>query len=145
MSGPVRNKRRQLTRDVKHLMYGYGDVHNPADDSAEILEDYLVMYLNELCEKVMHTTNGRKARVNDFVYALRHDPKKLVRVHELLAVDKELSQARSAMDLEGADKKKSELLEKEAAQKTGLALPNSGPPGLGGVFNFAGAESANDA
>ncbi|KAJ3210003.1 hypothetical protein HDU67_005746 [Dinochytrium kinnereticum] len=133
--GPIRREREQRTRkrlfmkEIKQMMYGFGDVPNPADDTAEVLEDLLVMYVNDLCSKVLTTTKGRKPKVSDFLYALRRDPKKLVRVHELLAAEKELTQAKAIMSLDELPLNKA-----DQPQPGGLAVPPSGS----GVGAFGG-------
>lgn len=44
------------------------------------------------------STSARKIKVDDFKFALRHDPKKLARVDELLFMQEEISRARGRGD-----------------------------------------------
>ncbi|KAJ3096080.1 Transcription initiation factor TFIID subunit 13 [Phlyctochytrium planicorne] len=125
-------------------MFGFGDVPNAADDTAEVLEDLLLIYINDLCKKVTTTTKGRKPKLADFLYALRKDPKKLVRVHELLVAEKDLTNAKAIMSLDELP------LNKGAEQQGGpgglaLPAPASGPSGpshtqdgntTSGIFRF---------
>ncbi|KAI8843641.1 P-loop containing nucleoside triphosphate hydrolase protein [Chytridium lagenaria] len=123
--GPIRRektRKRLFTKEIKLMMYGFGDVPNPADDTAEVLEDLLNIYINDMCQKVQSTIKGRKPKVADFLYVLRRDPKKLVRVHELLASEKELTQAKN-MNLMPID----ELPSKDQPSGTMLSLPPGGP------------------
>jgi hypothetical protein len=36
-------------------MYGYGDVPNPAEDTCEVMEDLLMLYINELVTTKIYT------------------------------------------------------------------------------------------
>ncbi len=47
-----------------------------------------------------HAKYPNRPKTHDFLAALRGDPKKLARAHELLAMERELKQARAAFDLE---------------------------------------------
>ncbi|KAJ3016445.1 UNVERIFIED_CONTAM: Transcription initiation factor TFIID subunit 13 [Siphonaria sp. JEL0065] len=78
-------------------MYGYGDVPNPAEDTADVMEDMLLMFMEDLCTKALHSSNNGRIKLTDLTYVLRKDPKKLGRVLELIALDKELAKTRSAM------------------------------------------------
>jgi len=41
-------RKHQFTKEIKLLMYGFGDVQNPRQDSAELLEDILNNYLQDI-------------------------------------------------------------------------------------------------
>ncbi|KAF9895810.1 hypothetical protein BX616_008794, partial [Lobosporangium transversale] len=44
-----RNKRKKYVfgKELKQLMYGFGDVPNPANDAVGVLEDMLIEYLTD--------------------------------------------------------------------------------------------------
>ncbi|RKP00008.1 hypothetical protein CXG81DRAFT_2522, partial [Caulochytrium protostelioides] len=81
--------------EVARLMYGFGDAPTPHPDTVELVTLLLHEYLQEYCTAVLAAAGGRKPKLPAFLHALRHDHKKLVRVHELLALDQELTSARA--------------------------------------------------
>ncbi|KAI8612617.1 transcription initiation factor IID, 18kDa subunit, partial [Chytriomyces sp. MP71] len=82
---------------VKNIMYGYGDVPNPADDTAEVMEDMLLLFMEDVCTKALRCSASSRLKLTDLTYVLRKDPKKLGRVLELIALDKELTKTRYAL------------------------------------------------
>ncbi|KAJ3416877.1 Transcription initiation factor TFIID subunit 13 [Chytridiales sp. JEL 0842] len=103
-----RSKKRIFAKEIRQLMYGYGDVPNPAEDTCDVMEDLLMIYINDLCSKITTVTGGRRTKVSDVLYVLRSDPKKLVRVKQLLAADKDLTKAKAIMNLDELPLKKRE-------------------------------------
>ncbi|KAI9015114.1 transcription initiation factor-like protein TFIID subunit 13 [Gaertneriomyces semiglobifer] len=91
-------KKRHFTKEVRVLMYGFGDVPNPSQDSVELMEDMLTMYLSDMCKQVRKHSTTAKPKTADFLHVLRHDPKKLARAHELLALDRDLKKAREVFN-----------------------------------------------
>ncbi|KAJ3322333.1 Transcription initiation factor TFIID subunit 13, partial [Blyttiomyces sp. JEL0837] len=95
-----RSKKRIFSKEIKQLMYGYGDVPNPADDSAEVMEDLLMLYLRDLATKMVKVSTGKRIKVSDLLHVLRKEPKKLIRVHELLSAERELSKAKAIINMD---------------------------------------------
>ncbi|ORX86526.1 TFIID-18kDa-domain-containing protein [Anaeromyces robustus] len=92
-------RKHQFTKEIKLLMYGFGDVQNPRQDSAELLEDILYNYLQDICTKVARVGHKRgKVITDDFLYILRKDPKKLARCKELLIMQEDLRKARTLFE-----------------------------------------------
>ncbi|KAJ2520178.1 hypothetical protein H4217_002220 [Coemansia sp. RSA 1939] len=85
-----------FSRELALLMYGFGDSISPLPESVDVLEDILVDFINSTCVQAA-TVSGRKNKilVEDFKFILRKDPKKLARVEELLAMNKEIEVART--------------------------------------------------
>ncbi|ORY44304.1 TFIID-18kDa-domain-containing protein [Rhizoclosmatium globosum] len=81
----------------EQIMYGNGDVLNPAEDTADVMEDMLLMFIEDLCTKTLQASSNGRLKLTDLTYVLRKDPKKLGRVLELIALDKELAKTRNAM------------------------------------------------
>ncbi|KAJ3349758.1 Transcription initiation factor TFIID subunit 13 [Entophlyctis luteolus] len=81
-------------------MYGYGDVLNPDDDTVDVLEDMLLMFWGDLCMKSLAVSSTGRVRIGDVTFVLRKDARKLGRVLELIALEKELAKARNTL---GAD------------------------------------------
>ena len=81
-------------KEVKSLMYGFGDSKDPLPESIEIMDEMLENFIVDLCERSLKLSVG-KIKTNDFLAQLEGDDKKLARAHELLHLDKELKQARA--------------------------------------------------
>ncbi|KAI8826886.1 transcription initiation factor IID, 18kD subunit-domain-containing protein [Fimicolochytrium jonesii] len=95
---------RPFTREVRTLMYGFGDTDNPSPDSVDLMEELLLTYLSDLVTEAQRT--APKPKTSDFLHALRRDPKKLARAHELLAMEVELNNARKVFHDPEMDVKK---------------------------------------
>ncbi|KAJ1677713.1 hypothetical protein EV182_005587 [Spiromyces aspiralis] len=92
-------------------MYAFGGDQDPAPDSINVLEDILVDYINEM------------ASINeDFKFVLRKDPKKLARVEELIAMNREIAKARDVFrekadeESEGSEDEDEEDEEEDSAE-----------------------------
>ncbi|KAJ3325964.1 hypothetical protein HDV06_002349 [Boothiomyces sp. JEL0866] len=75
-------RKRQFGKDIRALMYGFGDDPNPLPETID-------------CEQAQKKSTTPKLKTSDFLAALENDPKKLARAHELLNLDKELKLARA--------------------------------------------------
>ncbi|KAJ1836395.1 hypothetical protein IWW55_003574 [Coemansia sp. RSA 2706] len=102
MDGQVEITKKQFqrhklfSRELPTLMYGFGDVSQPLPESVDVLEDILIDYINHTCVQAAKAAGRRsKVTVDDFKFVLRKDPKKLARVEELIAMNKEIESARS--------------------------------------------------
>jgi transcription initiation factor TFIID subunit 13 len=119
-------KRGALGKDLREMMYGFGDAECPRQDSIELVEDLVVSYISELIGRAMafshHCTAASgagptslvpgagplqpvKLRTEDVVHVLRSSPKKLARAEELLFMNEEVRRARRVLSLDepGAD------------------------------------------
>lgn len=86
-------------------MYGCGDVNNPRHETSELVQDYMISYINEILVKTHNMAKIKgKTKTDDLLYFLKKDPKKYARVKELLFTNEELKNARKAFDLEGLEK-----------------------------------------
>ncbi|KAJ1798865.1 hypothetical protein LPJ59_002218 [Coemansia sp. RSA 2399] len=85
-----------FSRELALLMYGFGDAISPLPESVDVMEDILVDFINSMCVQAA-TVSGRKNKISveDFKFILRKDPKKLARVEELIAMNKEIEVART--------------------------------------------------
>ncbi|KAJ1935785.1 hypothetical protein FBU59_005272 [Linderina macrospora] len=89
-------RRKLFGKELSLLMYGFGDSISPLPESVNVLEDILVDYINDTCIQAAKAAGKRgRVTVEDFKFALRKDPKKLARVEELIAMNKEIETARS--------------------------------------------------
>ncbi|KAI8350878.1 transcription initiation factor IID, 18kD subunit-domain-containing protein [Choanephora cucurbitarum] len=100
--GPGRRKtvrKGMFSKDLKLLMYGFGDVANPAADSVAVMDDLVIDYITDMCQKASMVGDNRgKVRVEDFKFVLRNDPKKLARVEELLYMSEDIRRAKQVFD-----------------------------------------------
>lgn len=90
-------RRKLFSRELSMLMYGFGDSTHPDPDSVNVMEDILIDYINDTCIQAAKVS-GRKGKVtvDDFKFVLRKDAKKMARVEELIAMNKEIEKVRKA-------------------------------------------------
>eukprot|EP01111_Echinosteliopsis_oligospora_P009458 TRINITY_DN2776_c0_g1_i1.p2 TRINITY_DN2776_c0_g1~~TRINITY_DN2776_c0_g1_i1.p2 ORF type:complete len:102 (-),score=29.65 TRINITY_DN2776_c0_g1_i1:79-384(-) len=94
-------RKRMFTRELRHMMYGFGDVMNPLPESVELVEDLVIEYISEMTRMAMEVGTKRgKLQTEDLVFLVRKDRKKYARVRELLRMNDELKRARKAFDME---------------------------------------------
>lgn len=102
--GPGRRKtvrKGMFSKDLRLLMYGFGDVANPAADSIAVMDDLVIDYITDMCQKASSVAENRgKVRVEDFKFVLRNDAKKLARVEELLYMSEDIRRAKQLFDKE---------------------------------------------
>lgn len=128
----------KLRASVRTLMFAYGDCANPLPESVNLMEELLADYLTQLSLQAARSAvlrpkklqRGRplastaakpegysiepgprlNVKTEDFLFALRHDPRKLARAKELLCLAAEIKQARSttAMDPESLTQRQEE-------------------------------------
>lgn len=91
-------KRNNLfAKDVSSLLYAYGDVPQPLQESIQCLDDLVAAYLADICtsaSKTAQNSKRNKLKLEDFKFALRHDPIKLGRSEELIATNKLIAEAK---------------------------------------------------
>ncbi|KAF9961198.1 hypothetical protein BGZ72_004528 [Mortierella alpina] len=104
-----RNKRKKYVfgKELKQLMYGFGDVLNPSNDAVGVLEDMLIEYLTDTCAQAAAVADKRgKVIVEDFKFVLRKDTKKRARVDELLYMNEDIRRAKKIADIPELDNTK---------------------------------------
>jgi len=89
---------RWFAKELRCLLYGFGDDENPYTETVELLEDLLIEFITETTHKCMEIGRLGRVQVEDIVFLLRKDPKKFSRVRELLTMNEELKKARKAFD-----------------------------------------------
>lgn len=87
-------------KELRCMMYGFGDDRNPYTESVELLEDLVLKYINEMTRKAMDVGRTGKITVEDIMYLIRKDKRKCARVKELLLMNEELKKSRKAFDIE---------------------------------------------
>ena len=81
------------------MLYAFGDVQVPRQDTADLLEDMTTQYIADMTNKASSVSKKRgKLRTEDLMFILRKDRKKYARMQELLYMNEELKKARRAFD-----------------------------------------------
>ncbi|CAJ0874299.1 13619_t:CDS:2 [Entrophospora sp. SA101] len=88
---PPKSTKGIFQKDLRLLMYGFGDEPDPAPDTIAVMEELV-------CCKAQKVAKDRKVNVEDFKFILRNDPKKLSRVEELLYMEQDIKRARQSFD-----------------------------------------------
>ncbi|CAF3197591.1 unnamed protein product [Rotaria sp. Silwood2] len=93
-------RKRLFSKELRNMMYGFGDDPQPYAESVELLEDLVLQYITDMTLKAAEIGSNKQGRivVNDILYLLRHDRRKYARVKELLSMNEELKRARKAFD-----------------------------------------------
>lgn len=92
-------------KEIRSMMYGYGDVDAPRHDTAEVLHGYTMDYLGILLTNTHNMAQVKgKTKTEDLLYYLRRDRTKYSRVRQLLITNEELKLARKAFELKEYEK-----------------------------------------
>ncbi|KAH9425068.1 Transcription initiation factor TFIID subunit 13 [Dermatophagoides pteronyssinus] len=90
--------KRIFTRELACMMYGFGDDRNPYAETLNLMEDLVIKYITDLLNKAYQYRTCDRLTIEDIMYAVHNDPKKISRVYDLLTMNMELKQARKAFD-----------------------------------------------
>lgn len=86
-----------FSKDVSSLLYAYGDVAQPLPETVQCLDELVSGYLVDVCSNAFRVAQGSrrsKLKLEDFKFAIRHDPVKLGRAEELIATNKLITEAK---------------------------------------------------
>lgn len=98
-------KRITFLKDIRHMMYGYGDSKSSRYDTAEVLEAYTMDYLRTLLTNTLNMAQNKgKTKTEDLLVMLQRDRRKHTRVKDLLATNEDLKNARKLIDFEEYEK-----------------------------------------
>lgn len=102
----MRDKKKiSLIKDLRLMMYGFGDSTTPRKDTTNLVHDYLISYLKTILIKTQNMAKIKgKTKTDDLLYILKKDRRKYTRVKDLLATNEELKNARKTFDLEQYEK-----------------------------------------
>lgn len=95
---PLEKRKKMFTKELRCMMYGFGDDQNPYSESVDLLEDLVIEYISEMSRMAMDVGRPGRISVEDMIFLIRKDPKKYSRVKELLLMNEELRKARKAFD-----------------------------------------------
>ena len=92
-------------KEFRLMMYGYGYISAPREDSAETLHNYLLDYINVLlCNAHVMAKIKGKTKTEDLMYFLKRDRKMYCRVKNLLITNEELKMARKIFECKEYEK-----------------------------------------
>ena len=82
--------------DVEDMMFGFGDKWPPCADSVMMIEILVKDYIRDLARRAMHiaSTTGQGLDKECFLYLVRTDQRKFLRIRRLLDAHQEIEDAR---------------------------------------------------
>lgn len=94
------NFRGLFTKELKSLMYGFGDDRNPANDTVTVMEEILVEFIVDVCQAAGGPQRKTRLSIEDLRRALSRpaDAKKLARMEELLFMQEDIKRARAQFE-----------------------------------------------
>ncbi|KAB7496104.1 Transcription initiation factor TFIID subunit 13, partial [Armadillidium nasatum] len=98
ISSSVGGRKRLFSKELRCMMYGFGDDQNPYTESVDLLEDLVLEFITQMTQKAMEVGRSGRVQVEDILYLVRKDKRKYARVHDLLNMNEELKKARKAFD-----------------------------------------------
>ncbi|KAG6546983.1 hypothetical protein Mapa_011599 [Marchantia paleacea] len=97
----LKRKRGIFSKDLRLMMYGFGDDPDPLPETVLLVEDILLEYITEMIHKAQDVASKRgKLTTEDIMFLVRKDSRKFARVKELLAMNEELKRARKAFEVD---------------------------------------------
>ncbi|XP_023577465.1 transcription initiation factor TFIID subunit 13 [Octodon degus] len=69
-------RKRLFSKELRCMMYGFGDDQNPYTESVDILEDLVIEFITEMTHKAMSIGRQGRVQVEDIVFLIRKDPRK---------------------------------------------------------------------
>ncbi|XP_022082109.1 transcription initiation factor TFIID subunit 13-like [Acanthaster planci] len=91
-------KKRMFSKELRCMMYGFGDDQNPYTETVDLLEDLVLDFITDMTLKAMEVGRPGRVQVEDIIFLIRKDSRKYARVKELLMMNEELKKARKAFD-----------------------------------------------
>ncbi|XP_012283523.1 transcription initiation factor TFIID subunit 13 isoform X1 [Orussus abietinus] len=91
-------RKRLFSKELRCMMYGFGDDQNPYTESVDLLEDLVIEFITEMTHRAMEIGRTGRVQVEDIVFLVRKDARKYARVKDLLTMNEELKKARKAFD-----------------------------------------------
>mmetsp|Transcript_14830 Transcript_14830/g.37013 ORF Transcript_14830/g.37013 Transcript_14830/m.37013 type:complete len:251 (-) Transcript_14830:179-931(-) len=93
------NFKGQFSKDVRAMMYGYGDDPVPLQETADLVEDVMLQYLASVVSRAAQAASDSlkpKPDERDVLFVVRKDPTKFARVKELLVMQQVIKDARNS-------------------------------------------------
>ncbi|KAF9454515.1 TFIID-18kDa-domain-containing protein [Macrolepiota fuliginosa MF-IS2] len=87
-------------KELKSLMYGFGDDRNPSNDTVNVMEEILIEYITDVCQQAGGPNKKSRLSIDDLRRVLSRpaDAKKLARMEELLFMQEDIKRARAQFE-----------------------------------------------
>ncbi|MFH4979010.1 hypothetical protein AB6A40_005719 [Gnathostoma spinigerum] len=92
------DKKFLFRKELRTMIYGFGDDKVPYDKTLELLEQIVLDYIREMCTKALNVGKPGKLALEDIHYLIRRDARKFGRVKDLLSMSEELKKARKQFE-----------------------------------------------
>ncbi|KAI1805764.1 TFIID-18kDa-domain-containing protein [Daldinia bambusicola] len=116
-------------KEIRALLYAYGDVQDPLPDTVRVLDEIVTEFLEGVCfEASRHAqvAGRQKLKFDDFEFALRRNPQYLGRVKSMIEKRQKIKEMRRTFDQED------DALAKEHGKENANAAGGAGGGGGGG-------------
>jgi len=98
VGGGDSKKKHYFYKELRCMMYGFGDDKVPYTETVELLEEVVVEFVRNFIIRSIEIGKTGKLQLEDVWYLIRRDPKKYAKVKDLLTMNEELRRARKAFD-----------------------------------------------
>ena len=98
MDGSEEKRKRMFGKELRCMMYGFGDDQNPFTETVDMLEDLVIQFIIDMSLKAQDVGKNGKISVEDVLHIVKRDQRKYARVRDLLSMNEELKKARKAFD-----------------------------------------------
>ena len=61
-------RKRLFSKELRCMMYGFGDDQNPYTESVDLLEDLVIEYITEMTHRAMEIGRTGRVQVEDIVF-----------------------------------------------------------------------------
>ena len=96
--GYEEDKKQNLAKEIKGMMYGFGDDPCPYTQSVSLIEEIVINYIYEISTKAINMGKRGRITVEDILHLIKHDQKKYNRAKELLMSNDEIKKARKGFE-----------------------------------------------
>eukprot|EP01094_Clydonella_sp_ATCC50884_P004700 TRINITY_DN13730_c0_g1_i1.p1 TRINITY_DN13730_c0_g1~~TRINITY_DN13730_c0_g1_i1.p1 ORF type:complete len:172 (+),score=65.23 TRINITY_DN13730_c0_g1_i1:33-518(+) len=87
----AKKKKPLFKKELEQMLYGFGDVAEPLEETVELLDEMVVEYITEMTKKASDVASRRgRLRTEDIAFVIRKDSKKYMRAKELLRKNEEI-------------------------------------------------------
>ncbi|KAI1388481.1 TFIID-18kDa-domain-containing protein [Hypoxylon trugodes] len=110
-------------KEIRALLYAYGDVQDPLPETVRVLDEIVTEFLEGVCfEASRHAqvAGRQKLKFDDFEFALRRNPQYLGRVKSMIEKRQRIKEMRKTFDQED------DALAKEHAKDAAAAAAGGG-------------------
>uniref|UniRef100_A0A8C5VFC9 Transcription initiation factor TFIID subunit 13 n=1 Tax=Microcebus murinus TaxID=30608 RepID=A0A8C5VFC9_MICMU len=68
--------KRLFSKELRCMMYGFGDDQNPYTESVDILEDLVIEFITDMTHKAMSIGRQGRVQVEDIIFLIRKELKR---------------------------------------------------------------------